>query len=525
MSLARLAVALPLALLFTACPDTGIVCRTGTNRCGTGCADYQVDRRNCGGCGQACAEGEVCLEGACACASSTILCGGRCVSTSSNPTACGGCGTVCAMDEVCEQGSCKAVCTLGVSTKCGSACVDTQTDVMNCGGCGVACQAGQRCVAGSCASEVVVACFSTGQVRGLATDLAQAPLADLGTAPAALAMSSGVLLAVDGFDRKLNQADLPQGSASYRFLANRSIATGAVPNQLVVDGQWVYVVNAESGTLQVVRRAAADGDAGLALSTAQEFVIGGNTFPQGIAKVGSSLWLPLYGGFGASAADAGQRLLEVNVDDPTQPRAVGEVSLKALDLKAFDGGAPVARPWALTVQRGQLYVALNNLNADTYAPEGPGLLAKVDPVSKAVSVIDLGADDCLNPQWVGGLGSSLVVSCGGKADYAGPNFSLSAVEKAGVVVLDANDQKVAAWKPAPPSCGDAGACPLFLPGRFAVKGSTIYLADQNAGRLTVLELTAGGLVERRGPARNDGLAVCPVNAMSGVANIADVLAP
>jgi len=514
-----------LLLLLTGCPDTGIVCRTGTNRCGTGCADYQVDRRNCGGCGQACAEGEVCLEGACACASSTVLCNGRCVSTVTNPTACGGCGKVCAANEVCEQGSCKAACTLGVSTQCGSACVDTRSDLMNCGACGVTCQSGQRCADSRCASEVVVACFSTGQVRGFSSDLTQAPLADMGTAPAALAMTNGVLLAADGLDRKLNQADLPQGSSSYRFLQGRSLATGAVPNQVLVDGTWVYVVNAESGTLQVVRRNGSDGDAGLALSTAQEFVIGANTFPQALVKVGSSLWLPLYGGFGASGADAGQRLLEVNVDNPLTPRAVGEVSLKTLDLKAFDGGSPVARPWALTVARGQLYVALNNLNADTYAPEGPGLLAKVDPSSKAVSVIDLGANDCLNPQWVGVMGTKLVVSCGGKADYSGPNFSLASVDKAGVVVLDDSDRKVATWKPAAPTCGDAGACPLFLPGRFAVKGDTIFLGDQNAGRLTVLDFADGGLVERRGPARNDGVPVCPPSATSGIANVADVLVP
>jgi len=49
------------AVALTGCPDTGIVCRTGTNRCGTGCADYASDRRNCGGCGQACAASQVCV--------------------------------------------------------------------------------------------------------------------------------------------------------------------------------------------------------------------------------------------------------------------------------------------------------------------------------------------------------------------------------------------------------------------------------------------------------------------------------
>lgn len=510
----------------TGCPDTGIVCRAGTNRCGTGCADYTSDLRNCGGCGQACAAGQVCASSACVCRAGTTACQGRCVTTASDPSACGACGTACAQGQVCELGQCKASCTLGVSTRCGDACVDTQSDVGHCGGCGLACQGGQRCVSGGCTSDVVVACFSSGQVAGLsASTLQRTPLADLGTAPAALATTRGVLLAADGLDRRLNQADLPAGTSTWRELPSRSIATGAVPNQVLVDGEWLYVVNAQSGTLQVARLGASDGDAGVPVRTVQEVVFGANTFPQAVARVGTSLWVPLYGGYGASSADAGQRLLEVDVADPSNPRVTAEVSLKAIDLRPFDGGSPAARPFAAVVQRGQLYVALNNLDADSYLPTGPGLLAKVDPATKALSLIDLGADTCLNPQWLAPMGSGLVVSCGGRALYTGQNFALSSVERAGVVVVDAQDQRVATWAPAAPSCGDAGACPLFLPGRFAVKGESIFLGDQNAGRLAVLDFIDGGLVERRGPAQNDAVLVCPVNPTSGVSNVSDVLAP
>jgi hypothetical protein len=514
--------------LTTACPDTGIVCRMGTNRCGTGCADYTSDRRNCGGCGQACAAGQVCSASTCVCQPGTEPCEGRCVATASDPTACGACGRACASGQVCELGQCKASCTLGVSTRCGDACVDTSADPSNCGGCGRACQGGQRCVGGGCTSDLVVACFSSGQVAGLsASSLQRSPLADLGTAPAALATSSGVLLAADGFDRKLNQADLPAGEATYRELPGRAVTTGAVPNQVLVDGEWVYVINAQSGTLQVLRRGAADSDAGLPLVTVQELGFGPNTFPQGAAKVGSSLWVPLYGGYGAATVDAGQRVVEVNVADPANPRVVGEVSLGSLDLKPFDGGAPVPRPFAITAHRGSVYVALNNFNADCNplcVPGGPGLLAKVNPATKQASTIDLGADACLNPQWLAPLGDGLVVSCGGQATYTGQDFVLTSVARAGVVVLDGNERRVATWAPAAPTCGDAGVCPLFLPGRFGVKGSSIFLGDQNAGRLVVLDFADGGLVERRGPARNDALPVCPTST-SGIANVADVLAP
>jgi hypothetical protein len=514
-----------LAVVLVGCPDTGIVCREGTNRCGTGCADYTSDRRNCGGCGQACAVGQVCEASSCVCQAGTSLCDGRCVVLATDPANCGACGTSCAQGQVCERAQCKSACTAGVSLRCGDSCVDATTDVANCGGCGNACQAGQQCVAGACTSDVVVACFSSGQVAGLsASSLQRTPLASLGTAPAALASMQGVLLAADGLDRRLTQADVPPG-ALWRQLPARAIATGAVPNQLLVDGDVVYVVNAESGTLQVVRRGPPDGDAGLPLSTVQELVLGANTFPQGLVKAGTSVWIPLYGGFGAAAADAGQRLLEVDVSTPASPRVVNEVSLAGLDLKPFDGGAPVARPWAITARGGALYLALNNLDPDTYQPAGPGLVAKVDPSTRAVQTIDLGADACLNPQWLAPFGDGLAVSCGGRAQYSGAAFVLTAVERAGVVVLDAQDRCVATWAPTPPSCPDAGACPLFLPGRFGVKGSRLFLADQNAGRLTVLELTDGGLVERRGPAMNDALSVCPPNATSGVANVSDVLVP
>jgi hypothetical protein len=518
----------------TGCPDTGIVCRMGTNRCGTGCADYTSDRRNCGGCGQACAAAQVCVAtggdpvGRCECQAGTSLCEGRCVATATDPMACGSCGTACANNQVCEQGQCKASCMLGISTRCGASCVDTSSDIGNCGGCERSCQAGQKCVKGGCTSDVVVACFSSGQVTGVsASSLQRSPLADFGTGPAALAMMNGVLLGADGIDRKLNQADLPSGSATYRELMGRSIPTGAVPNQVLVDGDFVYVVNAQSGTLQVVRRGAGDGDAGIALSTVQELVFGANTYPQGAAKAGSSLWVPLYGGYGLGTLDAGQRVIEVNVDDPANPRVASEVSLQNLDLKAFDGGAPVARPFAIVERRGQLYVALNNFNAECNpicVPGGPGLLARIDPSTKGVTVIDLGADACLNPQWVATLGDALVVSCGGRANYTGQNFVLTSVLQAGVVVLDAMDRRVATWAPVAGACGDGGVCPLFLPGRFAVKGSTVFLGDQNAGRLVVLDYADGGLIERRGPAKNDGLEVCPVSS-SGIANVADVLAP
>jgi hypothetical protein len=314
----------------------------------------------------------------------------------------------------------------------------------------------------------------------------------------------------------------------------RANATGAVPNQVLVAPPYVYVANAGSGTLQVLKEGADGGDVilldagvmgGVALGTVAELPLGMNSYPQGVAKLGDTLWIPLYGGFGADAADAGQQVVAVSVAAPEAPVETGRVSLKGLDLKPFDGGAPVARPWAITAHRGALYVALNNLNPDTYAPEGPGLVARIEPADGGVSVIDLGAADCLNPQWLGSVGDALAVSCGGRIQYS-PTYTVESVSAAGLVLINASDVRTAAWSSACPA--DAGvladggaACPPMMPGRFSVMGQRLLLTDQNAGRVVLLDAVDGGLQAARGV--TDALNLCPASPVTGAANVSDVL--
>src|SRR5205823_11249562 len=101
------------------------------------------------------------------------------------------------------------------------------------------------------------------------------------------------------------------------------------------------------------------------------------------------------------------------------------VNLGGLNLHPFDGGTPVARPFAITTHNGRLYVALNNLNPDTYVPEGPGMLAKIDPFDGGLSSVVLDANKCLNPVWLASDGTHLFVSCAGAAVYSGPpNYAL-----------------------------------------------------------------------------------------------------
>jgi hypothetical protein len=522
---------LAVSMLLMGCPPTGVVCKEGTLPCGTGCIDPRADRRNCGACGTACGAQQDCNAGVCQCRTGTTLCDGACVDTSYDPQHCGttGCGVSCAAGQVCDQGACTTTCSPGL-TLCVASCVDLQGDEANCGACGAGCAQGQTCKQGVCDYEAVAACYWSGQLVGFdpATGV-KGPLSDVGSNPAALARLGARLLAADGTDKRLYSA-LPTTSGAYA-LANTASVTGSVPNQVLVDGQLVYVINAGTHTLQVLREGAEDGgvlrfDAGVAataLGTIGEVSFGMNAFPQGMAKVGAQLFVPLYGGYGAEAADAGQAIVKVDVSNPAQPTLAGSVSLKALDLKPFDGGTPVARPWAITARGGQVYAALNNLNPDTYAPEGPGLLAKLDPVSGAVTGIDLGASDCLNPQWVAPVGDKLAVSCGGLVAYDPTTFAVESVSAAGLVVLDAQDQRLGAWSSAGacPGGADAGACLPMMPGRFAVTGNRVVLSDQNGGRVVVLEVTDAGLRELRGA--GDALDVCPVSSTTGVANVADVL--
>lgn len=520
------------ALTLTACPPTGVVCKPGTLPCGTGCIDPLADRRNCGVCGNACLTNQDCGDdgsgaGVCRCRAGSTACGNTCSVVSSDPNHCGGCDNACAAGQVCDDGVCGESCGLG-KTRCGLSCVDVATDVANCGGCSVVCAQGQQCLAGVCDFPAVAACYWSGHLVGFdPTTGARGTRSDVGSNPGALARVGNTVLAADGTDQRLYSA-LPAANGTYRQVA-RVTTTGNVPNQVVVDLPYVYVVNAGTGSLQVLKEGADAGiitlpegvEGPLVLGTVAELPLGMNTFPQGAVKVGSTLWIPLYGGIGAAAADAGQALQLVDVADPEAPALVSRVSLKHLDLKPFDGGAPVARPWSITSLGGEVYVALSNLNPDSYAVEGPGLLARVNPADGGgVQVIDLGESECLNPQWVTTVGDALAVSCGGQATYDS-NFALEAVTAAGVVLVR-DGAKVATWNGASCVGADAGTCKPLFPGRVTASGTKLLLTDQNGGRVVVLEAGDAGLSEVFGV--NTALDMCPVNELSGVANVSDIVA-
>ena len=107
-------------------------CASGTTCCiDGGCADTLRDPANCGSCGHACGEGEVCAAGQCVCV--TL---GACCPSGSTP--CSSDGTGCCADQpgyACCGDGCKFI---------------AGSDRTNCGGCGVTCPRGQNCIDGEC---------------------------------------------------------------------------------------------------------------------------------------------------------------------------------------------------------------------------------------------------------------------------------------------------------------------------------------------------------------------------------------
>ncbi|MBW2263116.1 MAG: hypothetical protein JRG91_14180 [Deltaproteobacteria bacterium] len=126
-------------------------CLEGYTDCSGTCRDLMTDDYNCGSCGFTCAAGYACVDGSCApdCPDGYTECSGTCKNLSNDPSNCGDCGNVCAAGEVCLTGACSFECP-SPYIDCSGSCADLDVDHGNCGSCGNVCNSGQICVAGSC---------------------------------------------------------------------------------------------------------------------------------------------------------------------------------------------------------------------------------------------------------------------------------------------------------------------------------------------------------------------------------------
>jgi hypothetical protein len=94
-------------------------CTVGEETCSNSCVDTSSNSANCGACGNLCAEGATCTDGACLCPGGATQCLLECVDTETNPAHCGGCGNVCALTQTCSGGQCMGG-NSTTSSRCGS---------------------------------------------------------------------------------------------------------------------------------------------------------------------------------------------------------------------------------------------------------------------------------------------------------------------------------------------------------------------------------------------------------------------
>jgi len=546
------------------CSSGECVCRAGTTLCNGQCVVIENDPQNCGACGNACGVGDggfarVCEDKVCRddCSQGTQCAGGSCARLDNDPLNCGACGNVCPDSQSCRGGACTWDLVAACLTNGQIAGLQSGSDLrgplvpMGSGPISLAPYGRTLLVADTYENRLLQARLPSLQALSEYNDTGAGVNHVLVEAPFVYAVNStGHTVQV------LRPLELDAGCAPVTppdaGCAVVALSDGGVLQPSMGDGGCFFPAPTDGGCAPVLLEdgglgplATEDGgcfavpppvppvvqpcfqmgtDAGLRLVTVGAIDTGMNTFPQAAAKVGSALWVPLWGDLGAAAA-AGQKVLKIDVSNPASPSLAATVDLAGLDLKPFDGGMPVPRPYAVVEHAGRLWVALNNTTMTApLIPQGPGLLVSIDPSTAMVTqVVDLGAAACLNPVAITVAGGKLYVSCAGGAVYD-TSYNLIGNSAYGVVAYDPATGSRASWRPA--CAGPDAGCPLVLPSRLVVRDGRVYLGDQNAGRIFVADLLAdGGFAERRG--HGAGALSGPVQACGvaggGYSNVADII--
>ncbi len=142
-------------------------------------------------------------------------------------------------------------------------------------------------------------------------------------------------------------------------------------------------------------------------------------------------------------------------------------------LKPFDSSKPgLARPSTITMFNGKAYVALQNYDA-SYTVRGPGLLGVLDPVTGAISTIDLAGSTekaCLFPFAIRADAGKLYVNCTGDVFGSG--------DGAAIVEVDPAAGAVTRTVAAPAGVGPAG---------LAITASKIWFADAGSAHVYALD--------------------------------------
>ena len=165
------------------------------------------------------------------------------------------------------------------------------------------------------------------------------------------------------------------------------------------------------------------------------------------------------------------------------PPSVPSIALPSgAALLPFDATKPgQARPAGMDSFGGKVYVALQNYD-DSYMVRGPGLLGVMNPVTGAVTTINLGGADgsrCLYPYFVRDNGSKLYVSCTGDIFGSGAGSSMLEVDPGTGTISRSVKTAIG-------------------PSGFALTSSKIWFGDAQSGNLYAVDrgtftVTAGPL--------------------------------
>lgn len=492
-SSSRVAIAALLLAAAAALPgclsSSELQCVSGTVRCGDTCVATQTDSKNCGSCGSACSGGNVCMAGACVCPVGQGVCGGMCTNLASDPRNCGACGLTCGDQQACNQGIC------------------------------------QDCSSGGCQTALMAGCISglnVGAVRriqdtpgGLVLEaLLNPPGASF---PDALGVLGSALLYADSTSASLFEiplSDLATASSEKKQLAAISFPG---TSQLYVEpadgGTRLYAVATAAQSIRIfggppaadAGQLLAGGAGSLGLAELGGVPFDPSSYPEPFGKIGNSLFVPLNGT---------GKVVRVDVSDPANPRVTDTYDLQPL-VAALpgggvvpDGGPYLPSPTQALARNGYVYVAANVLRFYGTTPGadyGPPLVVRIDPSKSgqaAVSAVpglvtDGGTFACQNVEWLGALSlgtaaSPMLVSCAG-ARTVDKNYEITGVSNTALLLLNGSDQQIAAWVPST----DAGQ-PLPSVGRAVAQNTTVYVADETASRLYVIDYATNSFVERVG---------------------------
>jgi hypothetical protein len=438
-------------------------CPVGELLCAGTCVDPASDAAHCGSCGTACDARATCQRGACDCAPGLSACGTSCVDRSSDPGHCGSCGISC-LGTVCSSATgpalCSAACGAG-ETDCSGACLHLDRDRFHCGACGTSCAAGESCVSGTCTS-LLVACFSTNDVRSISPDLAsRGPTRPAGVGPIALATIGADAWAAASLSGSLVRLPLDLRAASKEYLLH-----GKDFEYVTTHAGRVLLSSAGAGTVVVVDPVSGAVLDEVAVGTSAGDNIKGIAFAQTNAI--DAAFVSLQGDAVTGDPALGQKVAVLDAAGLASCGLTGGPAhcltvIGSIDLSGGADAPGLAFPGRSVTVGNKVYVVLANLQLGPFGyftdPAGPGRLAVIDPADRSVGYLPLGAA-CGNPGGIAIHGQSIWVAC-------------AAFGASGLVEVDLSGTS--------PMVGPLHAVPLGAPGNVAFCGDHGFVTDQYSG--------------------------------------------